>query len=175
MLAAEPECLSGVRRESGRTHMNLRSAEVDRVVAEIDRTRRTEFWRDPDRPARQFVPARKRQDPKITRAKARARTAAWRNRLDRLRRPEATDIGMCLVAALVTSPNLLDMTEPEVRFVSVALADLAARGFDRAETLKVLRRLRNRLVDPGDRAGEESESCSQPIVPSSWKSESTIF
>jgi hypothetical protein len=154
---------------------HLRPADIDRIVDQIDKTRKTEFWRDPDRPSREFVPVRQRQDPKIVKAKARARTAAWRNHLDRLRRPEARDIGMSLVAALVTSPHLLDLTEPEVGFVTAALADLEARGFDRAQVLKVLRRLRNRLVDPGDRAGEESESSSQPIVPSSWKTESTIF
>jgi hypothetical protein len=156
--------------------MSLRSAEVDRVVAEIDKTRKTQFWRDPDRPSTTFVPVRrKKEDPQITRAKARARTAAWRNHLDRLRRPEARDVGMALVTALAASTDLLTMTEPEVRFVSAALSDLESRGFDRAQVLRVLRRLRNRLVDPGDRAGEHSESCSQPIVPSSWKTESTIF
>jgi hypothetical protein len=154
---------------------HLRPSDIDRVVGEIDRGRESEFWRDPDRPLTRFVPARGRQDPKVIKAKARARTAAWRNDLDRMRRPESRDIGMSLVTALVRSPDLLDMTEPEVRFVTAALADLSDRGFDRAQTLKVLRRLRNRLVDPDDRHGEDSESTGPAIVPSSSKTQSSIF
>jgi hypothetical protein len=138
--------------------MNHLRPDVDVIVDQIDRRRESEFWRDPDRPSREFVPVRKRQDLRIVRAKTRARTAAWRNNLDRMRRPEIRDAGMALVTALVTSQNLLDMTKPEIRFVTVALADLESRGFDRAQTLKVLRRLRNRLVEPGDRQGEESET-----------------
>ena len=67
------------------------------------------------------------------------------------------------------------MTDPELEFVSVALADLAARGFDPEETKRVLRRLRNRLVDPGDRQGEESESTNAAISPTAWGERSTIF
>lgn len=156
--------------------MNLRpSSDVDRTVNEIDKMREAAFFRDPDRPSTQFVPVRQRQDPRIRQAKARARTAAWRNGLDRLRRPEARDIGMSLVTALVTSPDLLDMTGREVRFVTAALADLDARGFDRNETLKVLRRLRNRLLDSDDRQGEETESTGPAITPSSWKKASAVF
>jgi hypothetical protein len=99
------------------------------------------------------------------------RTAAWRNDNDRRGRPEARDIGMSLVTALVTSQDLMSMTGPEVRFVTAALADLEARGFDRAQVLRVLRRLRNRLLDPGDRQGEESESTG----PASWETQSAIF
>ncbi|MEH2536498.1 MULTISPECIES: hypothetical protein [unclassified Bradyrhizobium] len=138
--------------------MSLRPSDVAKIVDQIDRRKESEFWRDPDRPSRAFVPTRQKQDPAIRRAKARARTAAWRNELDRLGRPEARDIGMSLVTALASSPDLLSMTGPEVRFVSAALADLESRGFDRAQVLRVLRRLRNRLLDPADRQGEESES-----------------
>lgn len=155
--------------------MGLRQSDVDRTVAQIDKRREAEFWRDPDRPSRCFVPARQRQDPEIRKAKARARTAAWRNELDRLGRPECRDIGMALVTALASSPDLMTMTGPEVRFVSAALADLESRGFDRKQVLRVLRRLRNRLVDPGDRQGEESESTGAVIVPSSWETKLAIF
>lgn len=75
---------------------------------------------------------------------------------------------MSLVTALVTSDYLLAMTDVEVRFVTAALADLEARGFDRAQVLNVLRQLRNRLVDPGDRQSEESEATAPAIVPASW-------
>jgi hypothetical protein len=80
-----------------------------------------------------------------------------------------------LPVAVVTSQDLMSMTGPEVRFVSVALADLDARGFDRAQTLRVPRRLRNRLLDPGDRQGEESKSTAPAIVPSAWQTPSAIF
>lgn len=112
----------------------------------------------------EFVPVRRKQDPDIRRAKSQARTAAWRRECDRRRRPEARDIGMAMVSALVTSPNLDHaMTSAELRFVSVALDDLVARGFDREQIKIVLRRLRVRLVDPGDRQGEVSETCGPAI------------
>lgn len=153
----------------------MRPSDIDRIVDQIDRSRESELFRNPDRPSTCFVPTRQRQDPRIRRAKARARTTAWRNNLDRLRRPEARDIGMSLVTALVTSEHLLSMTDVEVRFVTAALADLEARGFDRAQVLNVLRRLRNRLVDPGDRQSEESESTAPAIVPSSWRTSPAPF
>jgi hypothetical protein len=57
-------------------HRNLGPKDVDRVVAELDATRRTEFFRDNDmRPDSRFVRDRGRQDPMITRAKTRIRTA----------------------------------------------------------------------------------------------------
>jgi hypothetical protein len=61
------------------------------------------------------------------------------------------------------------MTKPEVRCVSAALADLEVRGFDRAQTLGGLRRLRNRVVDLDGSKGEGSESKGRAIVPSSSK------
>jgi hypothetical protein len=150
--------------------MNYQST-VDRTVAVIRRTSAELFFRNDDRPSTQFVPVRQRQDPEIRKAKAQARTAAWRMECDRRKRPEARDVGMALLLALVTSPDLLDMTGRELRFVGAALADLEARGFDREETKAVMRRLRNRMVDPGDRQGEESESTGPAIVPSSWSTE----
>jgi hypothetical protein len=126
----------------------VKTRSSDQEVDRIDRRRESEFWRDPDRPSGKFVPAGKRQDPMIRRAKARARTAAWRNRLDRLRRPEIREIGMSLVVALVTSPHLDHaMTDTELRFVDAALADLQARGFDLEQVKVVMRRIRRRLVD----------------------------
>jgi predicted TIM-barrel fold metal-dependent hydrolase len=59
-------------------------SEVDRIVGQIDETRREEHWRNPDRPNGQFVKKPRRQDPTITRAKTSVRTAVWRNGLDRL-------------------------------------------------------------------------------------------
>ena len=153
-----------------------KSDDVGRIVAQIDETRVAEHWRNPDRPDGQFVKKRRRhrQDPKITRAKTRVRTAVWRNGLDRLGRPEVNVIGMALVTSLATSPNLLDMTELEVRFIAAALADLEGRGFDRVQILRVLRRIRNRMVDPEDRAGEATES-GEPIEPSARSGALPVF
>jgi hypothetical protein len=110
--------------------------------------RESALWRDPDRPSGKFVPARRRQNPEVRKAKARARTAAWRTRLDRLRRPEARDVGMALLVSLVTSPHLDHaMTSGELRFVDAALADLKVRGFDLEQVKVVMRRVRRRLVD----------------------------
>jgi hypothetical protein len=135
----------------------VKTRSSDLEVARIDQMRESEFWRDPDRPSGKFVPARKRQDPKIRMAKARARTAAWRNRLDRLRRPEIREIGMAMVTALVTSPNLDHaMTDLELRFVDAALADLQARGFALEQVKVVLRRIRRRLVDSGELQVQDS-------------------
>jgi hypothetical protein len=128
--------------------VKTRPSPSDQEVDRINRIRESEFWRDPDRPSGKFVPARQRQNPEVRKAKARARTAAWRTRLDRLRRPEARDIGMSLVAALVTSPHLDHaMTDGELRFVTAALADLHERGFDLEQVKVVMRRIRRRLVD----------------------------
>jgi hypothetical protein len=127
----------------------MRSPEVDHQVNQIDQSTKSAFFRDPDRPPTVFVKPRQRQDIRIRRAKTRARTAAWRNSLDRLKRPEAHEIGMALVTALVTSPDLSSMTGTEVRFVTAALADLDTRGFDRDQVLIVLRRLKARMSPAG--------------------------
>ncbi|MDB6166015.1 MAG: hypothetical protein JWQ83_1155 [Lacunisphaera sp.] len=152
--------------------MNHQST-VDRAVADIRRSSAELFFRNDDRPSTEFVPVRRREDPEIRKAKAQARTAAWRMECDRQRRPESRDVGMALLIALVTSDHLRDMTSTELRFVGAALADLEARGFDREETKAVMRRLRNRLVDPGDRQGEDSETTGPAIAPSSWSTESS--
>jgi hypothetical protein len=142
---------------------------TDLEVDRIDRMRESEFWRDPDRPSVKFVPARQRQNPEVRRAKTRARTAAWRTRLDRRRRPESREIGMSLLVALVTSPNLDHaMTPGELRFVDAALADLQERGFDLEQVNLVLRRLRRRLVDSDNRKVEQSDTAVS-------KTQSTIF
>ena len=141
-------------------------------AADIRRMNQQYFERMADRPSTLFVPVRQRQDPEIRRVKAQMRTAAWRQECDRKRKPESRDVAMALLTALVTSEHLTAMTGRELRFVGAALADLEARGFDREQIKLVMRRLRNRLVDPGDREGEESETTGPAIVPSSWSTES---
>jgi hypothetical protein len=37
--------------------------DVDKIVEQIDKRKKSESWRDPDRPATVFVPLRQRQDP----------------------------------------------------------------------------------------------------------------
>jgi hypothetical protein len=103
----------------------------------------------------------------VAKAQGRIRTAAWRNALDRRACPTTNQIAMALVKALVTSrPE--EITAADRGIVGKALVDLFARGFDLKEARAMLRRLRNRLVDPKDREGEPGESTSEPLTPSAW-------
>jgi hypothetical protein len=131
-------------------------SDVDRIVAQIDLTRVAEHWRNPDRPDAKFV-KRRRQDPKITRAKTRARTALYRNRLDQRGAPSTHQIAMALVVALVTA-RLDELTQVDRGIVGRALQDLQGRGFNIIEAKDMLRNQRNRKVDPADREGEQAES-----------------
>jgi hypothetical protein len=133
----------------------LKADDVDRTVAQIDETRIAEHWRNPDRPNGQFVRPVRQQDPKITRAKTRARTAHYRNRLDQRGAPTTYQIGMAMVAALVTAKR---MSRSDWNLVGRALADLQSRGFDLLEMKSSLCKLRNRMVDPADREDEHAES-----------------
>lgn len=125
---------------------SARSIDVDRIVSQIDETRIAEHYRSPDRPDSKIVKPRRRQDPAIRRAKARLRTASYRNRLDQRGAPSTSTIGMALVMALVTAKRSL-LTESDRDLIGRALSDLEARGFDLREVLHSLRRLRRRLVD----------------------------
>jgi hypothetical protein len=137
--------------------MKSKADEVARIVSEIDETREAEHFRSPDRPDARFVKPRRRQDPAIGRAKTRARTAAWRVRLDQRGAATTYEIGMALVVALATAKSK-EMTGDDWDLVGRALADLQSRGFDLAEVKDTLRRLRRRLRDPADDRGEPSES-----------------
>ncbi|WP_370191558.1 hypothetical protein [Bradyrhizobium elkanii] len=70
---------------------------------------------------------------------------------------------MSLAVALATSSWSDRLTSLDYDLLRRALDDLQARGFSVEETKKTMRRLRLRLVDPGDRQGEESEGCGPPI------------
>lgn len=114
-----------------------------------------------------FVKSRGRPPSEIVKAQGRIQTAAWRNALDRRACPTTSQIGMALVMALVTSrPD--EITTADRGIVSRALVDLVARGFDLREAQAMLRRLRNRLVDPKDREGEPGESTGEALAPSAW-------
>jgi hypothetical protein len=127
--------------------------DVDQIVARIDETRVAEHWRNPDRPNGKFVKSRRRQDPKIRRAKTRVRTALYRNRLDQRGAPSTYQIAMSLVCALVTT-RLDDLTEADRGIVRRALVDLQGRGFSVVEARNMLLKLRARMVDPADGGGE---------------------
>jgi hypothetical protein len=130
-----------------------KSEEVDRIVAQIDETRQAEHWRNPDRPNGKFAKSRRRQDPKIRRAKTRARTALYRNRLDQRGAPSTAQIAMAMVVALLTA-DLDELTAADRGIVGRALQDLQGRGFNIIEAKDMLRKLRNRMVDPVDLEGE---------------------
>jgi hypothetical protein len=133
--------------------MNLEKAGIDAIVAVLDETRETEYFRNPDRPSGRFIQNRRWQDPEVSRAKARIRTAHWRNRMDARGAPTASQIGMAMVKSLVTS-RLDELTDAERSLIGRALVELQVRGFCIVETKNVLRKLRNRLVDEADRPGE---------------------
>jgi hypothetical protein len=149
-----------------------RGNDVDRIVAQIDETRVTELWRNPDRPDGRFVRSRSRQDPQITRAKTRARTALYRVRLDQRHAPSTAQIAMAMVVALVTA-DLDELTEADRGIVRRALVSLKGHGFCVVEAKNMLRKLRNRILDPGDRAGEQSTS--DPIETSALENASPVF
>jgi hypothetical protein len=141
--------------------MSRNADEADRIVARIDETRRTEYFRSPDRPDGHAVKRSRRQDPAVVRAKTRLRTANYRNRLDQRRSPSTYQIAMSLLVALVTSKGD-QLTDEDRGLVGRALLDLKGRGFSIRETLEMLRRLQNRLVDTADRECGSTDSTSSP-------------
>jgi hypothetical protein len=141
-------------------HTRKPGDDVDRIVAQIDETRVAEHWRSPDRPDAKFV-KRHRQDSKIRKAKGRARTAMYRNRLDQRAAPSTAQIGVAMVMSLVTADSK-SMTRSDWNLVGRALANLQSRGFDLSEVKASLRKLRNRVVDPADREDEHTESTGEP-------------
>ncbi|QOZ78858.1 hypothetical protein XH83_27720 [Bradyrhizobium sp. CCBAU 53351] len=141
----------------------LTQADADRI-AEMDEARGAYFQRDPDRPDNLFVKLRRRRQPlELKKAQQRLRTARWRSEMDRRKAPTTTDVGLALATALATSSWSDMLTPADYDLLRRALADLQARGFSIEETKKTMRRLRIRMVDPGDRQGEESEGCGPPI------------
>ena len=144
----------------------LTPEDVDRIAA-LNEACGTYFQRDPDRADNVFVKSRRRQPIEVSRAKARLRTARWRSEKDRRRAPTTAEVGMSLAVALATTSWSDKLTSLDYDLLKRALADLQARGFSIDEARKTLRRLRVKLVDPGDRAGEADESCGPPI----WEDE----
>lgn len=123
----------------------VKSDDATRIVKQINETRRSEHFRNPDRPDAMFVrPRRGGQDPEVIKAQTRLRTAHWRNQQDRRGAPTTYQIGMSVIAALVTS-RIGDITEADRGLVGAMLKDLQARGFSIDETKAVLRKLRHRM------------------------------
>lgn len=140
----------------------LTPADVD-MIAEMDAAKGAYFQRDPDRPDNVFVKPRRPRPVEVVRAQQRLRTARWRSEMDRRRAPTVSDVGMALATALATSSWSDRWTALDYDLLRRALDDLKARGFSIDEARRTLRRLRIKLVDPGDRQGEESEGCGPPI------------
>lgn len=140
----------------------LTQADVDRIN-EMNAACGAFFQRDPNRPDNVFVKTRRRQPIEVRRAQQRLRTARWRSELDRRKAPTTAEVGMALATALATTSWQDRLTRPDYDLIRRALSDLEARGFDPKEVRKTMRRLRTRMVDPGDRAGEADESCGPPI------------
>jgi hypothetical protein len=125
--------------------MNTHADETRRIVDRIDETRRSEYFRNPDRPG--SVHRAPPRDPAIIRAQSRLRVAAWRNRMDERRAPTSAQIGAALVDALATAGNLDKLTVDDDGLVGHALFLLQRKGFDIIETKETLKRVRSRLLD----------------------------
>ena len=148
---------------------SLTPKDVD-LISEMDEAKTAYFQRDPERPDNRFVkPSRRGVPVEVKRAQGRLRTARWRSNLDRRKAPTTTEVGLALATALATTSWQSHLTPADFDLIRRALDDLTARGYDIKEVTKTLRRLRNRMVDPADRAGEESESCGPAIVPTAWE------
>ncbi|MHC2844913.1 hypothetical protein [Bradyrhizobium diazoefficiens] len=140
----------------------LTQEDVD-LIHEMDEARGSYFQRDPERPDNRFVKPRRRQPIEVRKAQQRLRTARWRSEMDRRRAPTVGEVGMALAVALATTSWSDRLTSLDYDLIRRALADLEARGFSIEEAKRTLRRLRIKLVDPGDRQGEESEGCGPPV------------
>jgi hypothetical protein len=124
-----------------------RADETARVVAALDETRMTEYFRNPDRPDGSIMrPRRQRQPPEVIKAKSRIRVAHWRNEQDRKHAPTTQQIGSAMVVALASTANLDELTCDDPGLVGKMLVDLQRRGFDILETRDTLKRLRSRLL-----------------------------
>lgn len=145
----------------------LRPEDLDRI-AEMDDAKGVYFQRDPDRPDSTFVKPRRRQPVEVRRAQQRLRTARWRSERDRRKAPTTEQVGMALAVALATTSWSDKLTSADYDLIRRALDDLQARGFSIEEAKKTMRRLRIKMVDPRERAGEEG--CGLPI----WQDERTL-
>ena len=135
----------------------MREDEVNRIVSAIDSTRHDLFSISnvDDAPKARAFRNREKEDPRITRAKSRLRMAAWRKKNAEMKRPTGHELCMAMLKAVATSkPG--ELTKSDYNLVGRAFADLQRRGFDIREAKEYLRRMRDQMVPPADRAGEPS-------------------
>lgn len=144
----------------------LTPEDADRI-SEMDAAKGVYFQRDPERPDSRFVKPRRRQPIEVRKAQQRLRTARWRSEMDRRKAPTVAEVGMALAVALATTNWSDKLTSLDYDLIRRALNDLKARGYSIDEAKNTLRRLRVRMVDPGDRAGKADDSCEPPI----WQDE----
>jgi hypothetical protein len=140
------------------------NSEITRIVRQIDETRTAEYFRDPYRPNARF--ARPRQDPEVSKAKARMRTAAWRAELDRRKRPTASQVGIALAVAFAAHPDFYEIYRLEGSILERALEHLKLNGFSIAEAQDVLRQMRRRLLR--ESLSDEVTSRGSALDASSW-------
>jgi hypothetical protein len=137
----------------------MREDEVNRIVQSIDETTRDLFSMSnidgpPD--GRAFR-KRVREDVRITRAKSRLRMSAWRKANAEAKRATTDQIVRSMLKALVTSkPSELQPSDRTL--IGRVLVDLTARGFDLHAAKASLRKLRDDIVPPVDRAGESADN-----------------
>lgn len=115
-----------------------------------------QFVRGADRPDGKFVRLRL-VDDQLTKAKQRLRTAVWRDANDRKGRPTSDQIGRALLMAVCTTRDFAKLLDADLSVVRRATDDMVARGFKLSEIHSVMRKIRWRHVDRGDRAEEESD------------------
>lgn len=137
----------------------MSEAEVDRIVSSIDGTARDLFSMSnvDDRPNGRAFRKREKEDIRITRAKSRLRMAAWRKANAEARRPTGDQIMKALLKALLTSSHA-DLQPSDRTLIGRTLVELNARGFDLKEAKAYLRRMRDQVVPPADRAGESADN-----------------
>lgn len=118
--------------------------------AHIDSVRRTTFTRSPSRPSAKLRQPTPEDRKAVQRARGRLRQAAYRCALDTKRKPEASVVGMALLAAVATRSPEQGFDALSAGIVSSAFADLVDRGYSRSEIEAVFRRIRKNLMPAPD-------------------------
>lgn len=121
---------------------------IEQSVADIDEARSAYFSRNPDRPQGR-VRTRSRKPAEILKAESRMRTAAWRDSLDKLGRPESDQVAIQLLVSLidVARESGFEVQElPETRKAFDRMfAVMEQRGFQRNEVEAVVKRMTRRV------------------------------
>lgn len=86
----------------------------------------------------------------LQRARGRLRQAAYRCSLDQKRKPEASVVGMALLAAVATRSAEQGFDAFSAGIVSSAIADLVNRGYALSEVKSVFKRVRKNFMPSPD-------------------------